>query len=351
MSREAIGGRDIAHRANAMRANAFGVDVHCHINGCVRESTLMELAAKRGIEDEAKAVIGDAPRDLMRCFEMFKLIHDACTTNEAGRRIAREVVEDFANDGAAYVELRTTPKEAPEREVTKESYVRAILDGIEDACGVGGGDGRGKITARVILSVDRGRDDTESKVNETVDLALNNRARGVVGIDVSGDPKAGSWEMYEPALRRARDAGLGVAVHCGEVAHTEEEQRRMIASGLVDRLGHCVFTVRDDECYAALKASRIPVELCLTSNVLTNSTKSYDEHHFKQLRRDGVPLCLCTDDTWVFRTSLSRECAIAQVHFGLSVEDIREIMLDAVRFSFVEPDVKARLVERIQGRA
>jgi len=337
-----------ARFASAVRDMAVGVDVHCHINGCVRDDTLLELASARGLGEEARALVLDAPRDLMSCFEIFKLIHEVCTTHEAVRRIAREVVMDFAADGALYVELRTTPKNAPERGVTKDSYVEAVLDGIEDACGVGGGDGTGKITARVILSIDRGRDDTAAKINETIELALRNRHRGVVGIDVSGDPKAGSWDMYEPALQRARDAGLGIAVHCGEVANTEDEQRQII-SWAPDRLGHCVFTVHDAACYDALRASHIPVELCLTSNVFTKSNESYASHHFKILRRDAVPLCICTDDTWVFRTTLSRECAIAHTHFGLTLEDIRSIMADAVRFSFVETPVKTKLLARIQG--
>jgi adenosine deaminase len=83
--------------------------------------------------------------------------------------------------------------------------------------------------------------------------------------------------------------------------------------------------------------------------VFTKSTESYAAHHFKLLRRDGVPLCICTDDTWVFKTTLSRECAIAHAHFGLTLEDIRSIMADAVRFSFVEAPVKTKLLARIQG--
>ena len=106
---------DAKNDARARRAAAFararcGVELHAHVNGCVREDTLLELAAARGLERECERALA-SDRDLLACFEIFKLVH-ACVDDAAAlRRVTREVCEDFARDGARYLELRTTPKE------------------------------------------------------------------------------------------------------------------------------------------------------------------------------------------------------------------------------------------------
>jgi adenosine deaminase len=243
------------------------------------------------------------------------------------------------------LELRTTPKE----QIGKERYVEAVLSGLEDACGRCGGDGAdGELAARIILSVDRARDDDASKAMETIDLAIKYKERGVVGVDLSGSPVVGHWDRYVAAFEKARAHGLGTSLHNGEVANTEAEQRAFIAFR-PDRLGHCVYTVRDESLLRDLLASKIPVELCLTSNVKTRSCAGFAEHHFAKLRSAGHPICLCTDDTWVFQTSLSREYAIAAETFGLTDDEIRDMSTRAMDFAFCDEDVKLNVLANIRN--
>jgi adenosine deaminase len=340
---------DAKNDARARRAAAFararcGVELHAHVNGGVREDTLLELAAARGLERECERALA-SDRDLLACFEIFKLVH-ACVDDAAAlRRVTREVCEDFARDGARYLELRTTPKE----QIGKERYVEAVLSGLEDACGRCGGDGAdGELAARIILSVDRARDDDASKAMETIDLAIKYKERGVVGVDLSGSPVVGHWDRYVAAFEKARAHGLGTSLHNGEVANTEAEQRAFIAFR-PDRLGHCVYTVRDESLLRDLLASKIPVELCLTSNVKTRSCAGFAEHHFAKLRSAGHPICLCTDDTWVFQTSLSREYAIAAETFGLTDDEIRDMSTRAMDFAFCDEDVKLNVLANIRN--
>lgn len=160
---------------------------------------------------------------------------------------------------------------------------------------------------------------------------------------LSGAPTVGSWMIYESALRDARANGLGVALYCGEIENTAEEQSAML-DFKPDRLGHCVHTVRDAELYERLVQSKIPVELRLTSNVMTRSNESYAAHHFGELRARRHPVCLCTDDTWVFNTILSHEYAIACETFDMTVEEIREMSMRAMDFAFGDDETKENVV-------
>jgi adenosine deaminase len=63
-----------------------------------------------------------------------------------------------------------------------------------------------------------------------------------------------------------------------------------------DRIGHMCFL--DESLDLELSLSRVPVELCLSSNVITESMASYAMHHFAQLYKAGHPVVLCTDELW-----------------------------------------------------
>ena len=380
------------------------VELHAHLNGCVRDSTLMELAVRRAGEAGAPGADpssagptaaelremlrkpdGTGPRPLARCFDLFGAIHHLCTDHDTLRRIAAEAVMDFARDGVIYLELRTTPKDLPARGVTKESYCEAVLlgvalgarlaargDGAKDSHATpaeaknanrhGHGLDRGAgsssdadpaIVARLILSVDRRESAEEAK--RTVQLAayLRDVGLGVVGVDLSGNPTVGTWRKFEPAMRLARSNGLPVTLHCGEVT-TRGEEAAMLAFA-PERLGHCVKTVRDDATWRALRESKIPVEICVTSNVITDSieggngaaddastgssgvsaARAAARHHVALLHAANHPFCISTDDPGVFATTLSREYALAAVAAGLRSDDLRRVASRAFEYAFI----------------
>jgi len=201
------------------------------------------------------------------------------------------------------------------------------------------------ICARLILSVDR-RETPEEAV-KTVKLAafLRDAGADVCGVDLSGNPALGHWKSFEPALRLARRLKLPVTLHCGEIGGTGTEEAAMIAF-VPDRFGHCVHTSRDPERWLALRRSEIPIEICVSSNCVTDSVPRDERcdgshasrarrHHVGQAHAVGHPLCICTDDPGVFETTLSREYALVAVAFDLSDDDVRELVTGTVRHAFM----------------
>ncbi|KAK4258980.1 hypothetical protein QN277_005365 [Acacia crassicarpa] len=343
------------------------VELHAHLNGSIRHSTLLELAralGEKGVIDfsDLEHVILKKDRSLREVFELFDLIHIITTDHMTVTRITKEVIEDFAAENVVYLELRTTPKANSSIGMSKRSYVEAVLKGLRAVSTVDvdfmsdnenserlvnslgpttnhkyNVNTRKRIVVRLLLSIDR-RETTEA-AKETVSLALEMKHLGVVGIDLSGNPVVGEWITYLPALKYAREQGLHITLHCGEVRNSKEI--RDMLNFLPQRIGHAIFL--DEEDWEKLKSYNIPVEICLTSNIRTLSVPSLDVHHFVDLYNAKHPVVLCTDDTGVFSTSLSDEYRIAASTFGLGKKEMFELSKNSVEFVFADNGVKEEL--------
>ncbi|KAI4298661.1 hypothetical protein L6164_032194 [Bauhinia variegata] len=341
------------------------VELHAHLNGSIRDSTLLQLAkalGEKGVIDfsEVEHVILKSDRSIVEVFKLFDLIHILTTDHKTVTRITKEVIADFASENVVYLELRTTPKRNDSIGMTKRSYMEAVVKGLRAESSVdvvfmsytanGGsfvnslpsndeynGKTRKKIYVRLLLSIDRR--ETTAAAMETVMLAVEMRHLGVVGIDLSGNPLVGEWATYLPALEFARDQGLYITFtveRCVHVPNRQEVQAMLEFSP--QRIGHAIFFEEED--WRKLKSSKIPVEICLTSNIRTMSVRSLDVHHFVDLYNGKHPLVLCTDDSGVFSTSVSNEYKIAASSFGLGKREMFELAKSAVEFIFADDAMK-----------
>ncbi|XP_057764848.1 N6-mAMP deaminase isoform X2 [Salvia miltiorrhiza] len=369
------------------------IELHAHLNGSIRDSTLLELARELGekgaiVFSDVEHVILKSDRSLNEVFKLFDLIHIITTDHKTVARITKEVIEDFAADNVIYLELRTTPKRNDSKGMSKRSYMEAVLEGIRsvnsvevdlsgklktDASahphsvdGLCNGIGSKKIYVRLLLSIDRretaeaametvsslydqtklqvincfgSRDLSDCYLFLKVELAVDLKDFGVVGIDLSGNPNVGQWMTFLPALEFAKKQGLPITLHCGEVPNSVEI--RAMLDFLPGRIGHaCCF---EDEEWKLLQRLEIPVEICLTSNIKTETIASADVHHFADLYKSNHPLVLCTDDCGVFSTSLSAEYALASSAFDLGEREMFQLAQKAIDFIFASGGVKEDL--------
>lgn len=338
------------------------VELHAHLNGSIRDSTLLELARDLGQKGrvaflDVEHVIMKNDRSLVEVFKLFDLIHVITTEHSTITRITKEVIEDFASENVVYLELRTTPKKNDSIGMSKRSYMEAVIQGLRDVASVDvhfvsrteqapsslnsqstensfNGSAKKKIYVRLLLSIDR-RETTVAAL-ETVELALEMRDLGVVGVDLSGNPTVGEWDTFVPALSFARQQGLRVTLHCGEVPNRKEVQQML--DFVPERIGHACYFCEED--WRKLKDLNIPVEICLTSNIVTQSISSIDVHHFADLYRTKHPIALCTDDAGVFSTSLSQEYSLASSSFGIDKVDIFDLAYKAISLAFADHKVK-----------
>ncbi len=170
-------------------------------------------------------------------------------------------------------------------------------------------------------------------VIEVAKLASRYVGDGAVSFGIGGDEVAGPARLFGEAYRYAKDAGLRLTAHAGET-DGPESIRAALALG-AERIGHGIRAVDDPELVRRLVAEQIPLEVCITSNVLTGAVDSLEVHPVRRLFDAGVPITLSTDDPGVFSTTLRRELEIARDSFGFSVAELVQVEATAKRFRFV----------------
>ena len=306
------------------------LDLHAHLHGSIRRSTLVELL--RGGENMTLPSCKD---NLHGCFQTFSLIHSAINSISLVKRIAREVLVDFMADGVIYTEIRTTPRPLSDG-TSKREYVETLIGIMEQHNDKFGKD----MTARLIISIDRSSsvrdaEDTMEIVESLISKGENNI---IVGIDFSGNPYHGLFGDFVHIMERARSIGLKLTVHVAEVPENQETPENesdisLVLSFKPERLGHALFL--KSYHYNKLYESPIPIEIAPTSNFFSLGLESYQTHPtISTWLRTGYPFVLCTDDTGVFDSPLSKEYMLVGMSFSLSVFDLLALANRSIDFIF-----------------
>lgn len=252
------------------------------------------------------------------------------------------VIQDFAADGARYLELRTTPRAVLSAGLSKESYVSIVLRAINDFhTSTVNQTEHSRLHTRLILSVDR--KNTLQEAQEVVELALKYAHLGVVGVDLCGNPTRRPVSHLRPAFERARAGGLPITLHFAEISQESTEELDNMLSWKPRRLGHVIHV--PEEMRQEIMKKKLGLELCLSCNVLANlSEGGFEAHHFGEWWRNGASIALSTDDVGIFESPLSNEYLLAARHFSLDRRDLVMLSKGAVDTIFGGQAEKERML-------
>ncbi|KAL4806686.1 hypothetical protein BDV18DRAFT_118886 [Aspergillus unguis] len=325
------------------------IELHAHLSGSISRQCLHEIWLKKKSRDPAFDVEdpwvvmppGKVDFSLNTFFSTFnKSIYHLVNDLESAAYATTSVLQAFLDDGVRYLELRTIPRASPDSVFTRDQYLATVLDTIA-AFKAQNAD---KISIYLILGMDRGQlTDDSTHAHEIVDLAIANRERGVIGVDVCGNPTKGDISLCRDAFAKAKGHGLGLTVHFAEVHSVglRKELETMLSFN-PDRLGHVVHV--PDDLKLEIARRELGLELCISCNV---HAKMFDggflDHHFGYWRHENCPVVLCTDDMGFFCSPVSGEYLLAAKHFHLSRADTLSIARRSVDAIFGGVEEKQRL--------
>lgn len=313
------------------------VELHVHLGGCITQSTVAELAIAKGLEPLKQY----KRSTLEECFEIFKAIHTSMCTLDDLTRVTKETIISFAQDNVKYLELRTTPRSFERDHSTEKDYLECVMKSAAEAIHENNLD----IDVGILVSEDRSKDPEKGLENAKIacSLATTKADVPIIGMELSGNPYVGDFDKLRHALDYVRtQGGLPITIHMAEIQNKIETEN--ILKWGPQRVGHSV-CVDDDICDLMINKYKMPVEVCLTSNIFSRSIASPIDHPFVKVRKEHKmhPICFCTDDPGVFQTTMSREYALAERDCGFSREELLKICRESIDLSFAPSSTKDKI--------
>ena len=327
--------------------------LHEHLDGVLRPQTVIDLAGNV----DYKALPTTDPQALAQWFfsganqgslakylQGFAHTIAVMQTEEALERVAYEQAEDLSRDGVVYFETRFAPIFHTQKKLTHQQVVAAVLKGLE----------RGRkdfgIVSGLIICAMRNMDVSL----EMAELAVDFRERGVVGFDLAGEEGGYPPKKHVDAFHYIQRENFNITIHAGE-GYGKESIWQAIQYCGAHRIGHGTRLIEDIVVVdgSAVKLGnlaqyvldkRIPLEICLISNVHTGATPSLAEHPFRIFYQEKFRVTLNTDNRLMSNTSMTQEFEAAAETFGLGLDDFEKITINAMKSAFVPYDQRIDLI-------
>lgn len=330
--------------------------LHDHLDGGLRPETLIELAKDTGY----KKLPTDDPGELAEWFhrgaqrgslplylEGFAHTCGVMQTEEALERVAYEMMEDMYNDGVVYVETRFAPVFHTDNGLHWDEVVNAVLKGLE----------RGKkdfgVEYGLIICAMRNMHLSQ----EMAELAVDYRERGVVGFDLAGEEGGFPPKKHVDAFHYIQRENFNITIHAGEAFGKESIWQAIQWCG-AHRIGHATRLIEDigldrKDPTRVIKMGylaqyvldkRIPLEICLTSNVDTGAVESLEQHPFGILYRYKFRVTLNTDDRLMSATTMTKEFGIAHKVFKLGLDELEKITINSMKSAFIPYNRRIRII-------
>ena len=361
-------------------------DLHVHLDGSLRLSTLIELAKKEGVELPAyteeglrEKVFKDKYASLVEYLKGFSYT-GAVMRNAANiERVAYELGQNALAEGVRYLEVRFAPQLHASDTLSAQDAVRAVVRGLKRAqdehnasAAVKNGEDL-EFYFGVIACAMRNFNEFMSPYYANLIKALSQSSKSeifgiaslelakmvvklakdehlpVVGFDLAGEEAGYPAADHLAAYRYVHKHFIRKTVHSGE-AYGPESIFQAITDCYANRLGHGTHLfasamikdkkVQDKEDYVNsladyIASERIGIEVCLTSNLQTlPEIKSVKDHPIKEMIKRGLPVSINTDNRLVSNTTVTKEMELLVHNVDLAPKELKNIVIAGFKSAF-----------------
>lgn len=309
-------------------------DLHVHLDGSLRLETILDLARKDNIklpsdtpEGLARAMhCGENTGSLVKYLEAFDVTLMVLQTQESLFRAAYELAADAAAENVRYMEVRYAPLLHTRKGLSHSRVVEAVLDGLR-AAQVDHG-----IVSNVIVCGIRNISPESSL--EMAELAVAYKGRGVTGFDLAGAEYDHPAKKHKDSFALIRKNNINITIHAGEAYGPESIEQAIHTCG-AHRIGHGVRLREDGDLLHYVNDHRIALECCPSSNVQTGAVKDLATHPLRLYHDLGVRVTINTDNRLITDTTVSKELWIAHSQMGLTLQDMKQIVLNGFKAAFL----------------
>jgi len=308
-------------------------DLHVHLDGSLRLSTILEIAERQGIRLPAHDEAGLAQAigcgmnfgSLVDYLRGFDITLQVMQTADALERIAFELAEDAHRENVRYMEVRYAPLLHTRAGLKLTAVVEAVLDGLGRA-----GETYGIKSNLIICGI---RNISPESSYAMAELCVAYKNRGVVGFDLAGAEADFPPKHHRAAFQLVRDNNINTTIHAGEAYGPQSVAQAIHVCG-AHRIGHGVRLREDGDLLHYVIDHRIPLECCPSSNVQTGAVREFAAHPLKLYFDLGLRVTVNTDNRLITDTTVSKELWLAHTQLGIPFSDIKAIILGGFKSSF-----------------
>lgn len=326
------------------------VELHRHLEGSLSPEFFLELAKDFPIELPAGDLDGlrkaitmiDQPPGFKAFLKKFETFRTFYVDKECITRAVREAIRRAAEDGIIYLELRYNPIHFAQQRAFRHEQVIEWITETRDAAAAEFG-----LQVELIATINR--DDPVQESLPVIEAAIDGKGQHFVGVDIAGDELATNLVRFAGVIRKARQAGLGVTVHAGEVGPATNVMDALRLLG-AHRIGHGIRVMEDPEVLKFARDSGAIFEVCPTSNLRTGAVESIEKHPIADMARAGLAVTINTDDPEIDGASLSDEYDLLAKNLELSREDFLEVNLTALQGAFRPKEEREQLAAMFEDQ-
>ena len=309
-------------------------DLHCHLDGSMRLKTILELAEQQKVKlpanDEsslAQAIhMGQVCRSLEDYLVAFDVTLSVLQTEEALYRAAHELAVDAAAENVRWLEVRYSPALHTQKGLKMTTVIDAVLEGLRVAkretgikCGV------------IVCGIRHINPQTSMRLAE---LSVAYKNRGVIGFDLAGAEVNFPAKDHKDAFQLILKNNVNCTAHAGEAYGPESIAQAIHYLGS-HRIGHGTRLREDGDLLNYVNDHRIPLEICLSSNVQTGAVANLQSHPLKFYFDYGLRVTINTDNRLITDTTVTKELWLAHRELGLSLEDLSTIIVSGFKSAFL----------------
>ena len=319
------------------------VELHLHLEGTIQPDTLLALSQRH----DPEPLTPETARNLylyenfLGFMDSFKAVSARLCGPEDYELITYNMIRDLSAQGVVHAEVYISFGIIYYwKNQDVEPYVEAIERGR-----VRGEKEFGTTVYWLIDAVRHFGAEEAAKVFRKA-AELRQQYPSIVGIGIGGDEARGSADLFRNSYAEAKAAGLRLTAHAGETVGPESIWAAINIGA--ERVGHALSAQHDRELIDVLAEKQIPLELNVTSNIRTGCCATLDEHPVKRYFESGLMITLNSDDPPMFGSNLLEEYVLVQERFEFSLEQMRELAANAVEASFLPPERKLELLQRVE---
>lgn len=321
-------------------------ELHCHLDGSMRVETIMDIAKKEKIQlpstdiKELRKIleVGMNCQSLEEYLRPFDITGQVLQTEEALRRATYELAEDAAEENIRYLEIRFAPLWHIKKRLSLTQVIEAVIQGARDA--------EKNFNIKIGIIICGIRHTTPADTLKVAELAVAYKNRGVVGFDLAGAEKDFPAKDHLEAFYLIINNNINTTAHAGEAYGTESiEQAIHYISA--NRIGHGTRLREDGDLLNYVNDHRIPLEMCITSNVQTKAVKTFKDHPAKFYFEIGLRVTLNTDNRLISNVNLTDEYMIAIEKLNFTANDIKYIILNGFKSAFLPFNEKIKMIKEI----